>query len=1085
MEFMKKVILLLICFVISMGLAVAQNVRVNGVVVDENGEPIPGVSVIAKNAPSIGTTTAVDGTFQLSIPNTATVLTFKYIGMKEQDVQVKSGQMMKVVMETSATALEEVVVSVAYGESKKIALTGAVSAIDAKAIEKRPISSVTAALEGTLGVQVNNTYGQPGSDATVQIRGFTSVNGSNAPLYVLDGVTFGGNISDLNPQDIESISILKDAASAALYGARASNGVVLITTKKGRSETPSIRLTINQGIYERGLKDYAVMNANEFMESMFIGYRNSLMSTLPATYPTIEAANAKAQSSLISDVLKYNIYNKPNDGLFDANGKLVAGAQILDGYKDDLNWYKPIERKGYRQEYTLSGDGSTSKANYLFSLGYLDEKGYFNNSGFNRFTGRAKVDLTPKKWVNTGFSLSGSSQLTNWTNGNNDAQFPNPFMFARNIAPIYPVHLHDMTTGGYLLDDSDNKQYDSGILYGRPQYLNRHLIWENELNSDKTSRNTMEGSAYINIMFLKDFKFTVKGDMNIRNSSEQVYNNALIGDGAGNNGRIGRYDYAYNEYTFQEQLYWNRLFNEKHHVDLLASHENYSFLRNYTYLYKTNQNFPGGSYLSNLTQMTSMLGYPDNYRLESYLFRARYNFDEKYFADASVRRDGSSRFDVKKRWGNFWSAGANWIISKEDFMKPLRDQVNFLKLRASYGEVGNDQSVGYYAYMALYYMSQNANQGALYKSQNGAPDLIWETAASFGVALEGRLFNRIDFSAEYFDKRSRNLLFDVNLPLSAGGTSTSDAVATMTKNIGSVSNRGVEATINVDIFSNKDWKWSVGANVTTYKNKVLTLPEQNRENGIISGSKKYMEGHGIYDFWLYQFVGVDQMTGMSLYKPNYTNYYIGDPVDGKSAIPSQYVVTIGNQNYVTYATYAERNWSGSAIPDLFGSFNTSLRYKNFDLNALFTYSLGGKVLSNSYNSLMSMSGAVTQMSKDVLKSWNGIPEGMTEDSPNRIDPNGIPVLDFSKAQFTYNALSSRSLHDASFLVFKNINLSYTLPKNLIHKLDISRLSIVGTVENLFTLTTLQGMDPQQSFNGMNYNYMVTPRVYSLGLNIQF
>jgi len=1082
---MKKVILLFTCFLISMGLAFSQNARVNGVVVDENGEPMFGVSVFAKNAPTIGTTTATDGTFQLSVPSSVTALSFKYLGMQDQDVQVNPGQMMKVVMATSATALEEVVVAVAYGESKKIALTGAVGAIGAKDIENRPISSVTAALEGVTGVQVNNTYGQPGTDPIIQIRGYTSVNGSNSPLYVLDGVAFGGNVSDLNPQDIESISVLKDAAASALYGTRAANGVVLITTKKGRSETPTIRINVNQGIYERGAKDYAVMNPDEFMESMFIGYRNNLMSTLPATYPTIESANAKAQSSLISDVLKYNIYNKPNDGLFDANGKLVAGAQILDGYKNDLNWYDPLERKGYRQEYAISGDGKTSKAAYLFSTSYLDEKGYFNNSGYNRFTGRAKVDLSPKKWINTGFSLSGAYELQDWTNGNNDLQYTNPFMFARNMAPIYPVHLHDMATGDYLLDDSDNKQYDSGALNSRPQYLARNVVWENSLDKDKVYRNTLEGQAYADIMFLKDFKFTIKGDLNVRNQDEQTYNNALIGDGAGNNGRTARYDYAYKEYTFQQQLYWNRLFNDHHHIDLLAAHENYAWERNYTYLYKTNQIFANQINLSNFTSITTMNGYTDLYRLESYLFRARYNFDEKYFGEFSFRRDGSSRFAPGHRWGNFWSVGGSWIISKEDFMKPLKDQINYLKLRSSYGELGNDQSVTYYGYMGLYIRNQNANKGAFYLSQNPAPNISWEATTSFGVALEGRLFNKIDFSVEYFDKRSRDLLFAVYNPLSAGATSTSEAVATTTQNLGAVSNKGVEANINVDIFTNRDWKWSVGVNATAYKNKILTLPEQNRENGIINGSKKYMEGHGIYDFWLYQYVGVDQMTGMSLFKPNYENYYIGDPVEGKSAIPAQYVVTINGQNYVTYATYAERNWSGSAIPDVAGSFNTALRYKNFNLNALFTYSLGGKTLNYTYNSLMTMSGAVSQMSKDVLKSWNGVPAGMTEDSPNRIDPNGTPVLDFSKAQYTYSSGSTQALFSSSYFVFKNVNLSYSLPQSLIHKLDISRLSIVGTIENVFTLTALQGMDPQQNLNGLNYNYMATARVFSLGLSAQF
>ncbi len=1078
---MKK-FLLLLCLIVGFGVAMAQNTKVSGVVVDESGEPIPGVSVSVKGT-SQGTYTTENGTFQLNVSSASAVLSFKYLGMKDQDVPAKPGSM-KIVMQNDEQALEEVVVTVAYGQSKKVALTGAVTSVDAKVIEKRPVTSVAAVLEGTLGVQVNNTYGQPGSDPAIRIRGFTTINGTNSPLYVLDGVPFGGNISDLNPQDIESMSVLKDAASAALYGTKASNGVILITTKKSRNEGLNIRLNINQGIFERGLKDYDRLNANEFMEAMWMGYRNNLMTSLPKDYPTKELANAKTNASLVSDQLRYNIYNKANNELFDANGKLFADAKIRDGYAGDLDWYEPMERKGYRQEYSISGDGSTAKANYLFSASYLDEQGYFKNSGFERFTGRSKVELTPKKWFTTGFSLSGSYQVTNRSNGDSSDSFTNPFMFCRDIAPIYPIHLHDMTTGNYIMDGTGNKQYDAGSLYARPQFLARHVVWENELNMDRGYRNTLDGLLYATVTFLKDFKFTVKGDLNNRTSEQQIYENAKIGDGSGNNGRAGRESYRYKEYTFQQQLTWGRTFNESHYVDVIAGHENWAWERNYTYLRKANEVFPGKTDLINFKVLTSIDGYQDNLKSESYFVRGRYNYNEKYFADASFRRDGSSRFHPDHRWGNFWSAGGNWIISKEDFMLGLKDKINFMKLRAAYGEVGNDGGVGYYGYMALYSMSQNSNMGALYKSQNEATNIKWEAATSFGVALEGRLLNRLDFSLEYFDKRSRDLLFDVNLPLSAGATSSSSAVATLTKNIGSIANRGVEIGLNYDIVNDKNLKWSVGLDVTSYKNEILSLPDENKENGIIDGTKKYMIGHGMYDYWMYQYVGVDQMTGNCLYKPNYDNYYIGTPVEGKTALPSQYVVQVNGVNYTTYTTYAERNWSGSAIPDATGSFNTALRWKNFNMGVLFTYGIGGKIIDYTYQGLMSMSGSPSAMHKDILNSWSDVPAGMTETSPNRIDPNGTPVIDYARSQYN-NSTSTRFLQDASYLVLKNINLGYSLPKSLVNKMDINGLTINLTVENLVTFTSLQGMNPQQSFNGTNYNYMVTPRVYSLGLNVQF
>jgi hypothetical protein len=542
--------------------------------------------------------------------------------------------------------------------------------------------------------------------------------------------------------------------------------------------------------------------------------------------------------------------------------------------------------------------------------------------------------------------------------------------------------------------------------------------------------------------------------------------------------------YRYKNYTFQQQLTWFKDF-ENHHVDVLAGHENYSNNYSYTYGYKTTETFEGGTELINFTDITSLTGYQNNYRTESYLSRLRYNYDNKYYFDASFRRDGSSRFYEDNRWGNFWSVGSSWTISKESFMSPYEDIVNFLKLRASYGEVGNDQSVGYYGYMALYSLAQNANITAAYKTQNEALDIQWETSSSFGIALEGAYFNRAKLTLEYFDKRSKDLLFDVNLPLSAGATSTSSAEATVTQNLGSVSNRGIEVEFNVDVIQNRNLRWNVGMNATILKNKIVTLPEENRENGIISGTKKYMEGHGIYDFWMYQFAGVDQMTGRALYLPNEEDYYVGEAIDDdvRTAIPDEYLVQIGTDYYTTYTTYAKKDWSGSAIPDVYGSFSSTLDYKNFQLSALCTYSLGGKTLDYSYQNLMSVTANPAAIHVDALKAWDGVPDGMTEDSDNRIDPNGVPISDYTLSTYS-NATSDRFLLDGSYLVVKNIALSYNFPKSITDKLDISNLSVSASVENLATFTKLQGMNPQQSFAGTNNNAFVTARVFSLGVNIK-
>mgnify|MGYP002761946158 FL=1 len=1087
MERKLSVMLIAVFCLLFGGKALAQSTVSGTVFSSEDDSPIIGASIKIQGT-KMGAATDIDGKFRLENVKKGATLVVTYIGM--QTKTVKAGENMKIYLTSDSKSLDEVVVQVAYGAAKKSTLTGAVTQVDSKQIEVRPVSSVTSALEGTTsGVQINSTYGQPGEEPSIRIRGFGTVNGSATPLYVLDGVPFGGNISDLNSNDIESITVLKDAASCALYGNRASNGVILITTKRGKGEKMAFNLKVNQGTYSRGIKEYKVLNAKEFMETSWLNLRNSRISAGDDQ----ATANAYASKNLINDELYLNIYNKADDQLFDANGKLVSDAQIMDGYADDLDWYDNAIRDGYRQEYNFSGSQASAKSDYYFSVGYLNEKGYVTNSDFDRLTGRAAMNFHPKKWLNTGFTISGSHQKSNITNGNSSASYTNAFMFCRDIAPIYPVHLHN-ADGSYQLDSFGNKQYDSGSytdengnpVLTRNQYQDRHVIWENELNENKSFRNTLQSSAYMDLKFLNDFTFTVKGELNVRNNENRTYNSALIGDGKGNNGRTKRTIYRYKNYTFQQQLNWNHTFGN-HTVGVLLGHENYSYFYDYTYIYKTNQTFAGQDNLDNFTNLTNGSGYSNRYRTESYLGRIRYDYQEKYNVEASFRRDGSSRFAKESRWGNFGSIGASWVVTKEDFMKPI-SWVNNLKLRADYGLVGNDAGASYYSYMALYASNQNHNKGAYYLSQLANTKLKWETGASFGIGVDARLFNRWNISAEYFDKRNKDLLFDVYLPLSAGATSSSSAEATITENMGTISNRGFEINTDVDIFKNKDWTVNFSANASFIKNKIVELPEQDKD-GIISGIYKIAEGKSRYEFFTYTYVGVDQMTGNSLYKANLENYHVttadGQTVgnaDGNDI--SKYVTQIGNEYYVNNTSYALKEYHGSAIPKVYGSFAPSVRYKDLSLSLMFTYSIGGKVYDAVYSSLMSTGTSPSNYHKDILKSWSEIPSGMTEDSQDRIWYGGIPQINSSMTS-TNNATSSRWLTDASYLVLKNINMSYSLPKAWVNALTLESIRLNLSCENAFTCTKRRGMNPQQSFNGYQYNYLVTPRVFTIGVDVKF
>ena len=1076
------------------GMALAQTTVKGTVVTYEENEPIIGATIQVVGADNIGTITDVNGQFTLEVPAGKNTLKITYVGMEPLEVAVSS-KPLRIQLRSDANSLDEVVV-VAYGTQKKTSLTGAIQEVKSEEILLRPTSSVASALEGTVtGVQVNSTYGAPGQDPDIRIRGIGTVNGSSKPLYVIDGVPFGGNISDLNPQDIESMSVLKDAASAALYGNRASNGVILITTKKGKQGKLNMTADIKLGTFTRGIPEYDVMKANQWMEAQWLNMKHNRMSA----GDDAATAAAYASENLIADRLYLNIYNAADNALFTSDGKLTT-TSMKGTYGEDLDWFDQAIRNGFRQEYNINANGATDKADYLFSVGYLKEDGYIKTSGFDRLSGRAAVNVQPVKWFKAGFNVNATHQTfdTRYSTGTN--AYANPWMYCRNIAPIYPVHLHDVNTGQYILDDFGAKQYDGGsyidangqVVNTRNQFVDRHLMWESELNKDKTIRNTMNAIAYADFILPYNFTFTLKANLNTRHSEENSYDSAVIGDGKGNQGRGKREDYRYKDWAFQQQLHWSHEFGV-HSVDALIGHENYSWQRNYLYGYKTTEVVPSLNNLNNFTDITHLYDYNDTYRTESYLGRVRYGYDNRYNVEASFRRDGSSRFHKDARWGNFWSVGANWVISNEAFMKKA-DWVNYLKLRADYGEVGNDAGSDYYGYMALYNSTQNANVGAFWIDQLQNYDLKWETGQSWGIGIDGRLFNKLNFSLEYFDKRNKDLLFKVYNPLSGGATSTSSAESTITKNLGTISNKGVEFSFDVDVFKNRDWHINVGADITFLKNEVVKLPEQNKD-GIIDGTKKIVEGKSRYEFFTYTWEGINTANGFSLYKFNDDDYFFtkdgqtfgnteGTEITGENL---NTVVVIDGKAYSYITTYGKREFHGSAIPKAYGGFHFTIGWKGLSLYTLFTYQLGGKIMDSNYSSLMSASGTPYSLHKDAAKGWTYEQATATD----AIDPDGIPQLNNAPTipgtavEADLNATSSRWLTSAKYLILKNLNLSYDLPKNWVRPLQLDGVAVTLSCENLFSLTARKGMNPQENYNGTQSNTFVTPRVFTFGLNVKF
>ena len=1081
---MRKLFLILVTLMLCGWTAMAQNATYRGTVLDAaNNQPLIGAT-ISPIGGGQGTAADIDGHFTLTVPQNVTQAKVSYVGFADQVVTLSNN--MTVYLDSKDTALQDVVV-VAYGTANKESLTGSVAVVGSKEIEERPVTSVTTALEGNApGVMVNNATTQPGESASIRVRGFSSINGNNSALIILDGTEYVGDIAALNPNDIESMSVLKDAASCALYGNRGANGVVLITTKKAkRVGKVDVTLQIRQGAYERGLPFYDRLDADDWMQTTF----NALVNG------SVSGQNWSRQQSIdywkenyIPGFAMLNIYDKPNNQLFDSNG--VFNATRKAGYNSkDMDWWDGVSRTGHRQEYSVSMAGATEKFNAFASGSYMKENGYVLLTDFERFNGRVNLNANPVSFLRVGLNLNAAQTESQRSplDPDNLGVTINPFSMTDNKAPIYPYYLHD---------ENGNIVYSDGEPVWNQESYNSdgNIVWNIREDRRNYSVTMFDASLYGTIVLPYGFDLTVKGAMFRDKTNEMEYANNKIGSQM-NVGSYSKTYYTTSTHTFSQMLNWEHNYGD-HHVDALLSHENYSYDYTQNFDRKSGQELPDNIHMGNFSEMMDMTAYAVGYKSESYLARARYNYNQKYYGEVSVRRDGSSRFAKEDRWGTFWSVGASWIISKEKFLHDA-NWINFLKLRASYGSVGNDMSAGYYAYWGLYNFgwSLAGSTNVLVPSQLAPSGLKWEATNTLDVALEGSLFNdRFNFSIGYYNKRNTDLLFWVKAPGSAGSLGNTGTDAQVLKNIGTMQNIGWELQFGVDIIRTKDWKWDFKADASFLKNKIVKLPDNQHQVG-----DGLFIGKSLYERYTYEFAGVDQLTGNALYElnPHSPDYYYYDE-DGvwtwdeeaatqaqENAANNGALVQIGDKYYTTRTTYAGRKLMGTALPTVFGSFGTSVGWKGINLSLLFTYSLGGKLYDGNYAGYMSV-GASSRaaLHKDLLKSWTGAPEGMTEDSPNRIDKNGIPALDTNTNSYN-NSASSRWLVDNNYMTLKNINLSYDFPAKWVSALKMQNLNLGFSVDNAFIITARKGINPQYNFSGGQGNYFVPARVYSFQLTAKF
>ena len=1124
---------------------------VTGTVRDSNGQPIPGVTVLVKGT-TVGLVTDIDGKYSLKLPSTAESLVFSFVGMRSQEARIGSQTKIDVVLAEETIGLEEVV-AIAYGTVKRKDLTGALSTVDSKLISTQANSTVTRALEGAVaGLQVSAIDGQPGLDMGIRIRGLgtASQNNSNA-LVVVDGVPAQNDnpLSTINPKDIQSVTVLKDAASTAVYGSRGANGVVLITTKNGAKGKTRISFEGRWGVNQVGPYQFdKIDNPKDVYEydwlSIYNAYRYGVAgSGVSKNYTTnVQTPNHTAAeagqfasahlfdynnsetvftSNKLGNWMLYNvpgaIYTKTGSGatssatmsgayLVNPDGKLNPNAKLL--YSDNYDKYL-LENK-LRQEYNVSASGGTEKVDYFISLGYLEDPSYIRGSKFSRYSGRTNINAQLYDWLKVGTNIGYSNRSTQspaTRYGRNPGNVvANPFRFINGQNPLIQLYAHDQNGNVIYNADGGKKIHvlagDTWSPLGQTStsYQSTNILTMLDQDKDVKNSSDLTTRTYAELKFLKDFKFTTNLSFDKYNEVRTRYWQSTTGQAQGT-GAFGKVYQNVTVLNTQELLNYGHEFG-KHHVDGLVGHEFNKYTFETLYYNSAYELIPGfisfANYVGHYTGGTfsSPGGSDQKNAMESYFGRAHYIYDEKYYAEASMRRDGSSKFKTDAtRWGNFWSVGGGWRISSEEFMANTKNWLDNLKARASYGVIGNQNGIQNYAgyqtwgYGAIY-TSSTAGNGipASYTLGKGGwvnDALTWENTKTFDAGFDFSLFHRVHGSLDFFNKNTDNAVWDQPIALSLGQGS-------LQKNSAKIQNRGFELELDVDIIKSKDLYWSVSTNGTHYTTKLMAVPKGvgatgdgtwtatadawSVSGGGTSTGVTYLRGVGrdYYNMYLFKYGGIDQNTGLPLF------YHKVTELDHTGGLyPS---VAVGGDVKTTNYSTASRYELGSAIPDWIGGFSTTLKYKNFDFSAMLAYQLGGKFYSVDYgNSLYVSENAGSALSAELIgNTW-------TPENKNAKFPMAMYSSSYTDgATFGSWLYTDMALFSASYMDVKNLTLGYTFPKTMLQKTKISALRLYMSVDNIFMLTSHSGIDPRMSLVGGlevgAYSYP-SMRTISFGVNL--
>lgn len=1202
---MSKRFLMVLAAFLTIGMQAFAQTTVTGKVTDTKGEAIIGAGVLVKGTQT-GTVTDLDGTYSVSgLPKNAT-LVFSCMGYASQEVAVNGKSVVNAVLADDSNYLDEIVI-VAYGTQKRKDLTGSLTEVKSDVIAIQNTTTVSRALEGAApGIQVASVDGQPGYDMAIRLRGSSSTNGSSAAaLIVIDGVpqqlngTYENPLAQLNPDDIASVTVLKDAASTALYGSRAANGVVLITTKRGQEGKAKIsfqgRWGWNSiGNYNTNSIDTAADYYEYIWKSIYNSYRYGVGGTgLPGVdangnyftnvnNPNHSESEARlfasqhlfdyngSETNFQKNVLGNNMaYKVPgatytSTGSGDNTSATMGGAYLIDPATGCINpdaslLYRDsgadlVLQNAFRQEYNVSATGGTEKVHYYTSFGYQDDPSYLLGTGFQRYSGRANIDAQITKWLklgaNVGFSKTKTnSQAGKWGSRQIGGSSGNAMVWIKGWQPIVPLYNID-ADGNVVVDANGNKvlnlKNESYSPLGKAtSTTSADYAYNARTNLDQQDITNWTTRVFADVNFLKYFNFHATFNMDQQNHKRTIYVNNKYG--RTNNGFGGVKTTERWLINTQQVLSYNQDLG-KHHVDAMVAHEYEDLSKNYLNFGSGYELIAGvvkpGNFVGRYAGMDGGENNPspgwssDIWRTESYLGRVNYNFNQKYYFAASFRTDGSSRFLPENRWGKFWSVGGSWRLSEEEFMSSTKNWLDNMKIRASYGVTGNSNGIStsypyaYWTYSAATWAESTSGTGVPASTPNGGlntsitnktlvdlgidPSLTWENVHQLDAGVDfSFLKSRITGAIDFYNNETVNSYFNQSVsPLASVGKTV------MQKNAARVRNRGIEIELDADIIRTKDMTLNVALNGTHYRTTLVGVPadqipnwdetmdlpkgtwssqtEDMKQAGTADHAGRgimYLRGEGkdLFNLYMPKYAGVDE-NGLPSYWHRVTYYDVNAREDGTYDHGGRYVGYKQGDNVVTNVAADASNYEvGSATPDWIGGIQVNFRYKNFDISLNGAYQFGGKFFSMEYSQHLFRGSTFGMTNIPVSKSLIGktwTPDNNGAYFPMQWYPSKAAsnyYLDGAYLPGTHN-YTDMSLFSGTYFRLKNVTVGYSIPKNILQKVNISGLRVFASADNVLLFSAQAGVDPSMSvIGGKEIDTYVYPQMqtFTFGVNLDF